>query len=197
MKQYTKIVNGLPIIKNKKQIIIHKNGMYTFNPTENMILEDGWIEYIPKLEEIIEDHSVDTYSLMQEIIFEQYNSKSDISDKEALDRSIIIYNWDHYLNKSLKAGQVVVYEDNVYRVRQNIDCVLDCPSIYTAALYERIVLTASGEINDPIPYEPPMEIFSGKYYTQNNILYKCIRNSELALSHNLDELINIYVNEVL
>lgn len=67
------------------------------------------------------------------------------------------------------------------------------PSLATASLYEVIVLTATGEKDDPIPYTPPMEIFNGKYYTQDEALYLCTRDSGVALSHNLRDLVGIYV----
>lgn len=199
MKKYTKVINGISVIKTRKQIVIKKGGMNTFNPTEEMILADGWIEYIPKVESIKpSEHVKNSYDIMQEIIFEQYNSRTDISDKEALDRSVVIYDWEHYIGKSLKTGQVVVHEGNVYRVRQDVTEVLDVypPSLVTASLYEVIVLTATGEKDDPIPYTPPMEIYKDKYYTQNDVLYLCTRDSGTALSHNLQDLINIYVNKI-
>lgn len=200
MKQYTKIINGFSIIRNRKQIVINKNDMNIFNPTEEMILTDGWVEYVPNIIEPSESNTdiKDPYSIMQEIIFEQYNSRTDISDKEALDRSVVIYDWEHYVGKSLKTGQVVMYEENVYRVRQDITEVLGVypPSLVTASLYEIIVLTATGTKDDPIPYTPPMEIYKDKYYTQNDVLYLCTRDSGTALSHNLQDLINIYVSKV-
>lgn len=47
-----------------------------------------------------------------------------------------------------------------------------------------------------IPYTPPMEIYSEKYYKQDGQLYKCTRDSEQALTHNLAELIGNYVEIV-
>jgi hypothetical protein len=47
MKKYTKEINGKTVIKTRQQIVISKNGMSTYNPTEEMILADGWVEYIP------------------------------------------------------------------------------------------------------------------------------------------------------
>ena len=196
MKRYTKEINGKTVIKTRQQIVISKNGMNTYNPTEEMILEDGWVEYIPPVIDITPSQpKKDSFTIMQEIIFEQYNAKTDISDEEALDRSIIIYDWEHYIGKSLTKGQVVVYNDNVYRVRQDILEVLDIypPDITTASLYEVIVLTATGEENDPILYTPPMEIFKDKYYIQNDVIYKCTRDSGTALSHDLSTLIGLYV----
>ena len=57
MKLYTKIIDGKTIIKFADEIVIRNNGMQTFNPTEEMILADGWDIYIapvyePTLEEI-------------------------------------------------------------------------------------------------------------------------------------------------
>jgi hypothetical protein len=66
----------------------------------------------------------------------------------------------------------------------------------TAALYEVIVKEHEGTESDPIPYTPPMEIFEGKYYTQNDVLYRCTRDSGTALSYNLADLVGLYVEEV-
>ena len=52
MKQYIK--NGIVSLQNR--ISITKDGMTTYNPTEEMILEDGWVEYIIEIsKETIED----------------------------------------------------------------------------------------------------------------------------------------------
>ena len=57
MKQYRKIIDGKETIKSANAIVIRKDGMQTFNPKEDAILADGWVEYIepeyvPTLEEI-------------------------------------------------------------------------------------------------------------------------------------------------
>ena len=52
---------------------------------------------------------------------------------------------------------------------------------------------AEGTAQDPIPYEPPMEILSGKYYTEGGILYLCTRDSGTALTHTLAQLVGLYV----
>lgn len=41
-----------------------------------------------------------------------------------------------------------------------------------------------------------MEIFNGKYYTQDGVLYLCTRDSGQALTHNLSELVGLYVEVV-
>ena len=72
----------------------------------------------------------------------------------------------------------------------------DPPSLSTAALYEVINYQHEGTIEDPIPYVPPMEIFNGKYYIQNDIKYLCNRDSGAALSHDLSALVGVYVELV-
>lgn len=53
MKRYIK--DGK--IKHRNEIVIRKDGMNTFNPTEEMILADGWEEYVtPVYEPTIDDY---------------------------------------------------------------------------------------------------------------------------------------------
>lgn len=57
MKQYTKEIDGKTVIKTRKDIIIHKDGMNTYNPSEEMLLADGWVEYVqpePTEEELLQ-----------------------------------------------------------------------------------------------------------------------------------------------
>lgn len=199
MKKYMKVIDGNTVIKTRHQIVILKNGRNFFNPTEEMILADGWVIYERQISQVGNSRNrMSRLQVVQEIIMDQYNSRTDIPDAEALERSVVIYNWDRYIGKPLNAGQVVVHEDQVYRVRQQITEVLSIypPSLATASLYEAIVLTATGEIDDPIPYTPPMEIFNGKYYTQEDVKYKCTRDSGVALTHNLRDLVGMYVEVV-
>lgn len=178
------------IIKTRNQIVIHKDGMSTYNPTEEMILADGWVEYVPPTVEPKKSRA----QVMQEIVLEQYNARTDIPDAEALDRSVVIFDWENYIGKTLNEGQCVVFNEEVYRVRQTHTVQEHyAPGLDTASLYEVIVLTATGTENDPIPYTPPMEIEEGKYYTQFDVLYLCTRSSGTALAHELYDLRGHYV----
>ena len=46
MKLYEKFVNGERHCKPISKIILIKNGMQIFNPTEDMLIEDGWVEHV-------------------------------------------------------------------------------------------------------------------------------------------------------
>lgn len=167
--------------------------LQVINPSEEAILADGWVEYIPPKVEPKKSRM----QIVQELVVKQYNERTDISNEEALDYMAIIYPWDYYLDKVLTEGMMVTYEDKPWRVRQtHTPLEVYPPSLATASLYEAIDKEHSGEVDDPIPYTPQMEIFAGRYYIEDGVIYRCTRNSEVALSHNLSALLGLYVEEV-
>lgn len=192
MKIYEK--NGE--VKNANRIVIITDEFQIINPTEEMILADGWVEYVPPVVEA-QPYKKSKGEIIQEIVLNQYNSRTDISDEEALDHALVIYNWDKYIGKILKTGQVCVHDDKVWRSRQE-HAVLEeyAPSLETSSLYEIIELVHTGDKDDPIPYTPPMEIFEGKYYSEDEVLYLCTRDSGVALTHALRDLVGLYVNSM-
>lgn len=125
------------------------------------------------------------------------NSLENINNEQALETPDLFNKWESYINKTIKVGTIVNYCGELWKVRQaHTVLAVYPPSLHTASLYERINKESTGTIDDPIKYNPPMEIFNGKYYKQNDILYLCTRDSEQALTHNLSELIGLYVNLV-
>lgn len=191
MKQYIK--NGE--IKSQNRIIIKKNGVQILNPSHVLLLEDGWVEYIPK-EPIDIDKKLPS-TIVEELVIKQWNDRTDISNNEALDYMTIVYPWEKFIGQVLPVGKIVSYEDKLWRVRQEHTALgIYPPSLDTASLYEMIDKEHEGTLSDPIPYMPPMEIFKNKYYIQDNVIYECIRDSETALTHNLLDLIGLYVYKV-
>lgn len=183
-------------IKERSRIIIFKDDQQIINPTDEMVIADGWVKYVAP--DPVVDNSSEMSKQLQDALLDQYNKRTDITDEDALKRPLLVYEWDTYIGKSLKTGQIVSYKSKLYRVRQDISTVIEswAPQLSTASLYEVIEVASAGTINDPIPYTPPMEIFNGKYYTQNGVKYKCIRDSQTALSHNLADLVALYVEVV-
>lgn len=70
------------------------------------------------------------------------------------------------------------------------------PSVSTASLWKVVEPEHEGTERDPVPYNPPMELFKDKFYTQNGVKYKCTRDSGGPLTHDLSELVGIYVELV-
>lgn len=179
-------------IKSANRIVIYKDDMQILNPTEEMILEDGWVEYVhtEPATPMIKSYS----EVINEIVAKQWNERTDISDEEGLDYITIVYKWEKFLDQVLPVGKLVVYNDRLWRVRQEHTALsIYPPSINTASLYEVVEKEHEGTMEDPIPYMPPMEIFEGKYYIQNDVVYRCTRDSDVSLSHDLSSLIGLYV----
>lgn len=192
MKRYIK--NG--VIKTRNQIVIKKDGRQYINPTEELIFADGWVEYIPE-PYVPTPRTKSKFEIVEELVVKQWNERTDITNEEALDYMVIVYAWEEFIGKVLPMGKIVSHNDRLWRVRQEHTALKEYePSLATASLYEVIEKEHEGTLEDPIPYMPPMEIFEGKYYVENDILYLCTRSSGTALSHNLSDLINIYVEMI-
>lgn len=66
----------------------------------------------------------------------------------------------------------------------------------TESLFSVVDEEHKGTLEDPIPYNRNMEIFKGKYYIQNDVIYLCIRDSGQPLYHDLSALVGSYVEVV-
>lgn len=91
MKKYIK--DGK--IKFRNEIVVHRNGMQTINPSEEQIFADGWIEYTipePTEEEIFERAKRD---LCKSI--ERYDSSRDVN-------GFYMRGQEMWLDKATRAG---------------------------------------------------------------------------------------------
>lgn len=120
-----------------------------------------------------------------------------LTDNEALSVKELYPRWEDKVDMTIEEGYITLYNDNLYRARQTHTALaIYPPSMDTASLYEVIVKEHEGTLEDPIPYTPPMEIFMDKYYEQDGVVYRCTRDSGMALSYNLADLVGIYVEVV-
>ena len=64
-----------------------------------------------------------------------------------------------------------------------------------ASLWTEICESHAGTLEDPIPYSGNMALESGKYYSQDNKVYRCIRDTGNPVYNALSELVGLYVEE--
>lgn len=127
---------------------------------------------------------------------EEINSLG-LSDNDALKVKEWYPHWEDFIGQTIEAGFVTLYADQLWRARQTHTAMeIYPPSMDTASLYEVIVEGHEGTADDPIPFTPPMEIFMDKYYVQDGVVYRCTRDSGMALSYNLADLVGLYVERV-
>jgi hypothetical protein len=186
----------------------------TYSDTDHLIkrVADGVIydeaidtsenEEYEEVEEYVDFEGADTYDEIRNVtdkvsaITRKINRIS-LTDNEALSVMNLYPRWKEKINSTIEVGFITLHEGNLWRARQT-HTALEAypPSLNTASLYEIIVEEHAGTVDDPIPYTAPMEIFAGKYYSEDATVYRCTRDSGTALSHSLKDLINIYVEVV-
>lgn len=119
-----------------------------------------------------------------------------LSDSDALEAIELYPFWE--ANKEYTKDIRLRYNNLLWKVLQDHTSQEQYPpSIYTASLYAEVERPGEGDDpSNPIPYNNNMELIEGKYYSQNNIIYKCIRSTEIPVYNNLADLVGIYVEVV-
>lgn len=108
MKRYIKIIDGKAIIKRADEIVVKGNGSQTFNPTEAMILADGWTEYVaPVYEPTLEDVKA---SKVEEIL--AYDSSEAVNQ-------FSMGGIPMWLDKATRAGLLLRFEAEGKAMREN------------------------------------------------------------------------------
>lgn len=120
----------------------------------------------------------------------------ELSDEEAVK---VVYCYDEWqVNKLYKVGDRVQVDGKLWKCRQEHTSQDNWkPSIETASLWEVIDEQHEGTLEDPIPYDMNMEVFKDKYYIENEVVYKCIRDSEQPLYASCSSLLGNYFELVL
>lgn len=80
-------------------------------------------------------------------------------------------------DKAYKVGDRVECDGKLWKCRQAHTSQENWkPSIETASLWEVINVENAGTLDDPIPYDQTMTVYNGKYYLEEGIIYKCVRD---------------------
>lgn len=122
-----------------------------------------------------------------------------LSESEALAVKDMYFTWGEAIGLTVKKGFKFTYEDKLYEVIQPDGLTIQeqyIPGQDTEALYVEINETNAGTYEDPIPYNNNMELFEGKYYSQDGVVYLCTRSTGQAVYNPLSELVDIYVEIV-
>lgn len=118
-----------------------------------------------------------------------------LSNEDKLKIKDIFPEWESGIQ--VKQGDTYRVGDDLWEALQDHTTQdLWKPGLETASIWKRVEKDHKGTLEDPIPYAPPMEIFEGKYYVQNEVKYKCTRNSDVPLTHDLSALVGHYVEIV-
>lgn len=97
---------------------------------------------------------------------------------------------------SYAAGYKVQHNGKLWRCRQAHTSQSGWEPENVPALWEEICETHDGSRYDPIPYYGNMALVSGKYYSQDGVVYLCSRDTVNPVYNPLRELVGLYVEVI-
>lgn len=118
-----------------------------------------------------------------------------VPDDEAAEMVDIFPSWS--VGKAYAIGDRIAYDGKLYKVIQAHTSQSDWLPSVVPALYAEVAKPGQGDDpSNPIPYNGNMELFKGKYYSQDGVVYICTRDSGQPLYHPLAQLVGFYVEKV-
>ena len=103
---------------------------------------------------------------------------------------------DWTVGQAYTVGYKVQYGGKLYKVITAHTSQADWTPDVAVTLFERIDEVHDGTKYDPIPYDGNMALESGKYYTQDGVLYICNRDTGNPVYNAMAELVGLYVEVV-
>lgn len=118
-------------------------------------------------------------------------NEAGLSVEDALAYARYYPRWEDLVGELEFAGYRFRYGDVLYEVVQPHTFAGEwVPGQGTDALYKVVQEEHEGTGGDPIPWQHGMELEEGKYYTDNGVLYLCVRDSGMGLSYDLADLVS-------
>lgn len=143
MKKYLKYINGKKNIKTQEEIIIIKDDKAIYNPTEDIILSDGWELYIEQENDSINTKENKLSNKIKEI--KRYDSSERINcffiktNKMWLDKATRVglkLRFESELENGLEET-TLWYEDNSYTLKINeAQKMLSAIELYASKCYD-------------------------------------------------------------
>lgn len=121
-------------------------------------------------------------------------ARTTVDDQTALSGIDLYPTWE--IGLTVAIGDRYRYNEKLYKVIQAHTTQSDWTPDVAASLFTVIDVQHAGTTDDPIPWAVNMECYNGKYYTWENVLYKCIRDSGIALAYTPDQLLGNYFEVV-
>lgn len=130
-----------------------------------------------------------------------YKASVSLDDSDALEAVELFPVWqaEHvYTRKNDEEIRVRDPEDGLlYKLNPDIrehHSQSDWPPRLVPAIWQKVEKPGQGDTPDnPIPWSWGLEIFNGKYYSQNDVVYVGIRDSGVGIFADLSALVGNYV----
>jgi hypothetical protein len=115
-----------------------------------------------------------------------------LDDSDALEAVELFPVWQVGVDYS--AGARVRDGEELFKCIQPHTSQADWRPSITPALWQKVEKPGQGDTPDnPIPWSWGLKIFNGKYYSQNDVIYRGIRDSGVGIFADLSALVGNYV----
>ena len=125
-------------------------------------------------------------------------NKVELTTEQKLEKKNYFPKWDDLIGEQAEPEFNFQHGDDLFEVLQPHTFAAEWVpgEAGTESLYKKVSLHA-GTKEDPIPWQKNMQLYEGKYYTEDGTLYLCTRNGEAPLSYHLTDLVSAgYVEPV-
>lgn len=165
------------------------NGKYIDLTTE----ERSAMQAEAKRAEAQERHRPLTESEVLNLLLKQQANTLEVDDQTAYRMRAFYPAWAAGI--SCAVGYRVQHNGRLFRCLQAHTSQEGWEPENAPALWEEICETHDGSLYDPIPYGGNMALVSGLYYSQDDAVYLCSRDTVNPVYNQLSELVGIYVEE--
>ena len=125
-------------------------------------------------------------------------NEADVDNNTALRAKEFYPTFEDIVGKTVRQGYKFTHADKLWAVVQ-AEITIQAhypPGPGMESLYAEVCETHSGELTDPIPYSGNMALTAGLHYTQDGVIYRCIRDTGLPVYHALADLVGLYVEVI-
>lgn len=163
---YYKEINGR-IVFFKNPLVVGDRQI--FNPTEEMLLEQGWQIYVPPVVPPMPQTEPDMYDVMEAVKKMLSTETYTLSDKDALAVAALYPTWISKVGEAVNVGERYWYDGNLYKVIQAHTVQEDWTPDVSTSLFAIVSIEEWPEWKQPIGSEDAyMEgdkiTFEGNHY---------------------------------
>ena len=161
---YYKIINDQEVISQCKSLLI--DGCWVSNPTEEMILADGWLPYTPPpvIPQPVEEPD---YEQVVEAIKRMFSSETEeLSDEEALEVAALYPTWASKIGEQVSIGERLWYDGRLWKVIQAHTEQEDWNPVDATSLFAEVSIEEWPEWKQPLGSEDAYRL--GAKVSHNN-----------------------------
>jgi hypothetical protein len=136
----------------------------------------------------------DGITMMQQAISLMQTQALDLPDEEAMNVPALFPTWESKIGQTVPVDERLFYDNRLWKVLQAHTVQADWPPTAAASLFTEVASNPEqGTLDNPIPYNGNMALEQGKYYSQDGVVYRCIRDTGNPVYHPLSQLVGLYV----